>query len=345
MNSKVKQILKHIFIPIGFGLLVGVFLTWFSTPKDILSREVLINNFLYSALLSLFFWKGNEFIIRALNARYSWINETRKIVILHLVLTFAYNIIVITSFYSYIWFGVLHKQGMTGFLSSFKGGFYICLSITIMITLVSYAYYFFKYWKKSVLKEEELKRERIMLQYEALKNQVNPHFLFNSLNVLTSLIEVDKDASIKYVKQLSDVMRYVLDKNSSELVPIDVELKFIDSFVYLLKIRFGNNLKVQVNIGDRNFFIVPVALQILIENAVKHNEVSADKPLHIEITEDDDYLIVSNNIQERNYLPGSNFIGLKSLTFQYEFLSGRQMEIVNDGVSFRVKIPKIKQLA
>lgn len=221
----------------------------------------------------------------------------------------------------------------------------MCLSITVIVTLISYAYNFFKYWKKSVLKEEELKRERIILQYEALKNQVNPHFLFNSLNVLTSLIELDKDASIKYVKQLSEVMRYVLDKNSTELVPIDVELKFIDSFVYLLKIRFGNNLKVQVNIVDRTFFIVPVALQILIENAVKHNEVSVDRPLYIDITEDGDYLVVANNIQDRNSLPDSNFIGLKSLTFQYEFLSGRQMEIVNDGVSFTVKIPKIKQLA
>lgn len=345
MNSNAKQILKHIFIPIGFGLVVGVFLTLFSAPKHILSREVMINNFLYSAILSLLFWKGNEFVIRSLNRHYSWIRETRKIVILHLIFTFAYNIIVITGFYLYIWFGVFHKQSLNGFWQSSKGVFYMCFSITVIVTLVSYTYNFFKYWKKSVLKEEELKRERIILQYEALKNQVNPHFLFNSLNVLTSLIELDKDASIKYVKQLSEVMRYVLDKNSSELVPIDVELKFIDSFVYLLKIRFGNNLKVTVNIADRSFFIVPVALQILIENAVKHNEVSADKPLHINITEDGDYLVVSNNIQERNYLPDSNFIGLKSLTYQYEFLSGRQMEILNDGVSFIVKIPKIKQLA
>ncbi len=344
MNSNAKQILRHIFIPIGFGLVVGVFLTLFSGARHI-SRELLINNFFYSAILSLLFWKGNEFIIKALNARYSWIKETRKIVILHLISTFAYNIIVITGFYLYIWFGVFHRQSLTGFLKSSKGGFYMCLSITVIVTLISYAYNFFKYWKKSVLKEEELKRERIILQYEALKNQVNPHFLFNSLNVLTSLIELDKDASIKYVKQLSEVMRYVLDKNSSELVPIDVELKFIDSFVYLLKIRFGNNLKVTVNIDDRSFFIVPVALQILIENAVKHNEVSVDRPLYIDITEDGDYLVVANNIQDRNSLPDSNFIGLKSLTFQYEFLSGRQMEIVNDGVSFTVKIPKIKQLA
>lgn len=344
MKSKTKQILKHIFIPVGFGLVVGVFLTLFS-GKVYINKDVLINNFLYSALLSLFFWKGNEFIIVYLNKRYSWIKETRKIIMLHITLIFTYNILVIIVFYAYLWFIVFHKHGLQGFFSSFKGGIYMCLSITAIVTLISYAYNFFKYWKISVLKEEELKRERIVLQYEALKNQVNPHFLFNSLNVLTSLIEIDKDVSIKYVKQLSEVMRYVLDKNSTELVSIDVELKFIDSFVYLLKIRFGNNLNLNVNVFERNFFIVPVALQILIENAVKHNEVSADRPLHIDITENEDYLIVTNNIQKRNYLPDSNCIGLKSLTFQYEFLSGKQMEIVNDGASFIVKIPKIKQLA
>jgi LytS/YehU family sensor histidine kinase len=232
---------------------------------------------------------------------------------------------------------------MHNFIQSFKGGFYMCMSITAIVTLFSYSYNFFKNWKKSVIKEEELKRESIVLQYEALKNQVNPHFLFNSLNVLTSLIEMDKDASVKYVKQLSEVMRYVLEQNSTELVPIDTELKFIDSFIYLLKIRFGESLELSINIKDHAFLIVPVALQILIENAVKHNEISSDKPLKVEIMDEEDYLIVRNNIQTRNYLPDSNFVGLKSLKFQYEFLSGKQLETDNNGSFFTVKFPKIKQ--
>jgi len=208
--------------------------------------------------------------------------------------------------------------------------------------LISYTYYFFKYWKKAVLSEEQLKRESLSLQYESLKNQVNPHFLFNSLNVLTSLIEKDKDASIKYVKQLSDVFRYVLDQNGRELVPITTELKFIESYRFLQQIRFGTNFKIQININDKDFQIVPLALQILIENAVKHNEISLENPLTIKIYDDEGFLYVSNNLQLRSNIPDSNHIGLKTLDFQYEFLSGKKMEVIHNHSHFVVKFPKLK---
>lgn len=345
MTSNIKRILRHTAITIGFGTFTGFLIALFSHPDNLFSGDILFHYILYSILLTFFFWKGNMFIIRILNKRYSWIKETQKMLTLHLSLVFFYNTLVILTFYLYLWFIVNHKQDMHNFVQSIKGGFYMCMSITAIATLFSYSYNFFKNWKISVIKEEELKREQIVLKYEALKNQVNPHFLFNSLNVLTALIEMDKDASIKYVKQLSEVMRYVLEQNSTELVSIGTELKFIDSFVYLLKIRFNENLNLSIKIADAAFFIVPVALQILIENAVKHNEISSDKPLQIEITEDDDYVLVQNNIQKRNYLPDSNYIGLKSLAFQYEILSDKRLEIDNNGSHFTVKIPKIKQLA
>jgi LytS/YehU family sensor histidine kinase len=209
------------------------------------------------------------------------------------------------------------------------------------MTLFSYSRSFFKNWKRSVINEERLKRESIALQYESLKNQVNPHFLFNSLNVLTTLIEKNQEASIKYVEQLSEVFRYVLDQNSTELVPIETELKFIGSFIYLHKIRFGDNLQVKIAVTDPSFFVVPVALQILVENAVKHNEISSEKPLLIEIFDDNHYLVIRNNLQPRNYLPDSNHIGIKTLEFQYNFLSGKKLEFCNNGSYFTVKLPKI----
>jgi len=221
----------------------------------------------------------------------------------------------------------------------------MCLSITVIVTLFSYSYNFFKHWKIAVIQSEQLKRESIILQYEALKNQVNPHFLFNSLNVLTSLIEKDKEASVNYVKQLSEVMRYVLEQSSSELVTAATELKFIESFVFLLKIRFGDNFKLSINVINKDFFIVPVALQILIENAVKHNEISTENPLTVRIMEDKDYLIVENTILLRNHLPESNHIGLKSLQFQYDYLSDKKIEIQNNGQLFTIKIPKIYKTA
>ena len=345
MKTKTKAILKHIFIPVGFGILIGLISLLFIDLEHSSFWNLILEEFIYSIILSYVFWRGNELIIKNLNSRYSWIKETRKLITLHIVQVFTYNILVILIFYLYLWFIVFHKSDMHHFLKTFRGGFYMCLSITLMVTLFSYAYNFLKQLKISANKEEQLKRESITLQYEALKNQVNPHFLFNSLNVLTSLIEKDKDASVNYVKQLSEVMRYVLEQTTSELVTIATELKFIDSFVYLLKIRFGENFRLTLDVSDKSFLIVPVALQILIENAVKHNEISTENPLNVTITEDNDYLIVQNTIQLRNYLPESNHIGLKSLQFQYKFLSGKQLEITNIGGLFTVKIPKIKQTA
>jgi LytS/YehU family sensor histidine kinase len=171
---------------------------------------------------------------------------------------------------------------------------------------------------------------------------VNPHFLFNSLNVLTSLIERDRKASVQYVKQLADVFRYVLDQNVKELVPVETEMKFINSYIFLQQIRFGDNLKTSITIKNDDFLIVPMALQILIENAVKHNEISAERPLDITICDDEQYLIVENNVQPRNYLPDSNQLGLKTLEFQYEFLSGKKIEVICEDGTFVVKLPKIK---
>jgi len=219
---------------------------------------------------------------------------------------------------------------------------YLCFSINLIIIFISYSRHFFLNWKNSVLNEERLKRESLALQYESLKNQVNPHFLFNSLNVLTSLIERDSEASIKYVKQLSDVFRYVLDQNVRELVPIKTELEFIRSYIFLQQIRFGANFNINISIREEDFNIVPMSLQLLIENAVKHNEISDENPLMIKIYDEEQYVIVDNNLQPRNYLPESNQVGLKTLEFQYEFLSGKKVEVICEHNHFVVKLPKIK---
>ena len=169
------------------------------------------------------------------------------------------------------------------------------------------------------------------------------HFLFNSLNALTSLIEINPIAAIEYVQKLSEVFRYVLDQHTQELVSVTSELKFIESYIYLQKIRFGDKLQVDLRITDLNFHMVPMALQILLENAIKHNEISDEKNLKIEIYDDVDNLYVINTMQPMEYLVDSSLIGLKTLQFQYGFLSGRLMEITRDELQFKVKIPKLKE--
>lgn len=342
MHIRLKTILKHLYLPIGLGIGIGCLLTLIFDWNHFFSWEVFLQQSFYCAILSLLFWKGNEIIIRYLNKRNSWIKETKRIMITHFILGFTYSLLVIFLFYLYIWIILMHKSNLVGFYHHFQGGIYVTFTINLIANLVVYSYYFFKYWQKSVLNEEILKRESLALQYESLKNQVNPHFLFNSLNILTSLIERDKESSIKFVKQLSEVFRYVLDQNVRELVDVDTELKFVESYIYLQRIRFGENIHISIEIADHNFKIVPIALQLLIENAIKHNTISKDHPLVIAIIDDAESISVVNNFQKKNIIPDSSGIGLKTLSFQYEFISGKNIEIIPGNDSFTVKLPKIK---
>jgi sensor histidine kinase YesM len=338
-----KTILRHIFIPLAYGVGIGGFLTFILNWKFDFTWQVIRNQFLYSIILSFFFWKGSSLIIQSLNKKHSWVKETKLIFFRHILFTLGYAILVIFLFYLYIWMVVMHKKNLHGFFPHFKVGFYICFSITAIMILINYSYHFFKDWKAAVINEEKLKRESLLLQYESLKNQVNPHFLFNSFNVLTSLIERDQATSIKYVKQLSEVFRYVLDQNYRELVSIDTELRFIESYLFLQQIRFGANFTSQINLKENDFLLVPLALQLLIENAVKHNEISGENPLSIQIYDDEEYLIVTNNLQPRSNLPESNHIGLSNLDFQYKYLSGKNIEVIRDKIHFTVKLPKLKK--
>ena len=332
---------KHIIKPLLLGITISILLTLIFNLGPHFTIGDFIEQLVYSVILTFLFWKGNEAIRKYLTKNISWLEKTRRRVFTHVLMAVSYSLLIILLFYLYVWFTLMHKPNLNGFYIHFRFGIYICFSINLIVILTSYSLNFFRNWKNSVLNEERLKRESLALQYESLKNQVNPHFLFNSLNVLTSLIERDSKASVQYVKQLADVFRYVLDQNVKELVPIETEMKFIKSYIFLQQIRFGDNLKTMITVKD-DFSIVPIALQILIENAVKHNEVSAERPLSIKIYEDEQYLMVENNIQLRNYLPDSNQLGLKTLEFQYEFLSGKKVEVISENDTFVVKIPKIK---
>ena len=179
-----------------------------------------------------------------------------------------------------------------------------------------------------------------------MRNQVNPHFLFNNLSVLTALIPLDTNASVEFVGQFSKVYRYVLKSHEKDLMELGTELDFIDSYLYLLKKRFGESLKISVQADEevRQHYIVPMALQMLVENAVKHNIVSKNKPLQINIfTEDDQLLIVQNNLQRKdvNELESTN-LGLSNISQRYDFLTHESIIIQENEAYFTVKLPIIK---
>jgi len=179
-----------------------------------------------------------------------------------------------------------------------------------------------------------------------LKSQINPHFLFNNLSVLSSLVQNDQDKAVDFIQQLSKVYRYLLDNKSKELSRLEEELTFIDSYMYLLKIRFDPNIRFDMNIEKEQLqrLVPPMSLQMLIENAIKHNEISSEFPLTITVTAKDEHLEVRNNFQPRLHKePGTNS-GLKNISDRYQYFTDSTMEVIQNEKEFIVRIPLLHNL-
>ncbi len=192
------------------------------------------------------------------------------------------------------------------------------------------------------LENEKLKRENLITQYESLKNQVSPHFLFNSLTALKELINQSTGNAQTYINHLSQVLRYTLQSNQSQTRSLNEEMEVADSYIFLLQTRFGQNLLIEKQIDEKyyNYRLPPLAIQTLIENAIKHNEISKRHPLKIMIeTKSDQTLRISNMIQERNSPEYSSGVGLSNLAKQYMFLAGKEILISRKNEEFLVEIP------
>ena len=230
------------------------------------------------------------------------------------------------------------------FIPVVKDALIILIIIFVFYQAVYIGLYFFHQWEKSVRESEKLKQENLHSQLHALQNQTSPHFLFNSLNVLTSLIEENPTTAVVFVKRLSEVYRYVLQKTEQHLVELRDEINFINSYLYLQQQRFGNNLITKIDIPplSLDYYIAPYTLQILFENAIKHNIVSTEKPLSVLLSVDQNNLIVENNIQPKISLVPTTGLGLKNIKNRYKILSDKNIQIINQNGIFRVIIPLLK---
>jgi LytS/YehU family sensor histidine kinase len=198
--------------------------------------------------------------------------------------------------------------------------------------------------RNSVVEKEMLKRENLKAQLSALKTQVNPHFLFNNLNTLSSVIPENPDQAVAFVQQLSKVYRHILEVKDEHSILLQDELDVLKAYAFLLKTRFGDNLDISIDISEEKLRkkIVPLSLQILMENAIKHNIVSSDKPLRIEVFTENGRLVVSNNLQKKNQLSETTGIGLDNIRNRYKLLSDRKVEVVESQSNFTVSIPLIE---
>jgi hypothetical protein len=212
-----------------------------------------------------------------------------------------------------------------------------------VINIIFITRYILERWKESIILTERLEKEKSQVQFDNLKNQMNPHFLFNALTSLNSLIFENQQLASQFLQQLSKVYRYVLQNKDKNFVTLQTELDFIGYYVQLLETRFEQALSIRMDINpaSRERAIVPVTLQILIENALKHNVVDKNAPLKIEILTIGDYLVVSNNLQPRKLVETSNKLGLENLKSLYRFLTDKPVLIEKSDSRFEVKVPLV----
>lgn len=221
----------------------------------------------------------------------------------------------------------------------------IGILVTTVVTLFFHVLHFYREWQEKRVRIHKQMAGTASARFEALKNQLDPHFLFNSLNVLSSLIEEDQRQAQKFTTSLSKVYRYVLEQKNKDLVTLEDELNFARTYTQLLEMRFEDSITFRLPAQAHNpgAKMVPLSLQLLLENAVKHNVVSTVKPLTIEVVEDNDRLVVSNNLQEKYSIGRGSGVGLKNIQQRYELLTTEAVRIEKDNGRFTVSLPLLDE--
>jgi two-component system, LytTR family, sensor kinase len=216
---------------------------------------------------------------------------------------------------------------------------------TMLLTALVCAIYesisFYTQLQKTIAEKTQLERQHVQSQLEGLRNQVNPHFLFNSLNTLVYLIPEDSDKAVRFVQKLSKVYRYVLESRDANAICLHDELDYLNAYIFLLRERFGDNLKVDIRDLERQTHakIVPLTFQMLLENAIKHNVISTEKPLRIEISHENGHIVVRNNLQLKNQVMDSTGVGLENIRERYRLLMEKEIQVVASHQFFTVLIP------
>jgi len=215
---------------------------------------------------------------------------------------------------------------------------------TLSVVAIYESIYFMNELRESITEKEKLKRESLQAQLNALRTQVNPHFLFNNLNTLTAVIPENPQQAIDFVQQLSKVYRHILEVKDEKTILLKDELDVLRAYAFLLKTRFCNSLDININVKDEkmNKKIVPLSLQLLMENAIKHNIISSEKPLTIDVYAVNGTLVVSNNLQKKNQVFESTGIGLDNIRNRYKLLSDKIVNVTESSTSFTVSIPLIE---
>jgi sensor histidine kinase YesM len=327
---------------IRINLIIAIALCVIFCPSCFTSWEGLksiADDFVYSFIISMLLSGGISEIVRFSDRHFPWLEKPVQRLVFDIAVVIAYSFIVafiLASVFSLlVWdYFTLENFNVEAMLESTKTPILIALIITAFFTSRS----FLIEWKRAAIETEKIKNEKLESQYQGLKDQLNPHFLFNSLNVLSNLVYEDADKANRFIEQLSRIYRYVLEVQNEEFVTLETELSFANSYMELQKTRFGEKFLYEVNVSDaKDYGIAPLSLQLLLENAFKHNAATRDKPLQIWIAQHNDQLIVKNNIQKRE--SNGTGLGLNNITERTKHLTGKPIQIDISEEYFTVTIP------
>lgn len=345
MNTEVTlhplKLKKELIESLGILILGGTInlILW---GGNIFDAEIkwILTTFILSGIFWVFLWKGNQYIFWVLDGYFPWIKFPIKRLVYSILTLIAYVFVIVYAFDVLVDMFIVGKTFIASIQEINQTSLTVSILMTFGISTVLHGRGFLLSWRQAAIDNEKLMTEQVFTQFQSLKNQVNPHFLFNSLNALSSLVYEDQGKAVAFIKKLSQVYRYVLDKKDEEIVPVADELDFLNHFIFLQKIRFGDNLKFEVS-GSPQGYLPPLALQLLVENAIKHNVVSDAHPLHISVAFDEVHCTVINNVKAKLSKDNTG-IGLNNLKDRYRYLSDQRVDVANEAGQFKVVLPILK---
>ncbi|MDN5200625.1 histidine kinase [Fulvivirgaceae bacterium BMA10] len=323
------------------GILLAIFVVWLGIKTQ--PRVEFYISLIWIGIVIALLWFGNKFISKKLDKKLPWLTHAGYRFFTQLLLTIVYSLLCLNV--SYRLFKNIFTQDPPSLEQLIVMNVFGSLLI-IPIFSIYFGVHLLKSWRKSEIETERLHKENVRSQLEALKNHLDPHFLFNNLNILSSLIDRDTELSKKYLEKFAEVYRIILQNEVSDLVSLAQELEFVKAYMYLIEIRFENNIHLNIDVPKELKLrsLPPLTLQMLIENSIKHNVVSEKKQLTITVASDgNDYLIIRNNLApKRSVTSNSNGSGLKNIMNRYSYYTDDKVLVEKTEDHFIVSVPLLE---
>ncbi len=299
-------------------------------------------SYAYTIGLSFLIWEGNRYLLFTLRSYFNWFNQPiRKLVVL--IFSVSFYTIPVSILLLMGWYHIF-KAGLVNWNIVTEATLIIMVCV-VFIVHVYETFFLVKESENEMLKNAQLGRAKVEAELEALKNQIDPHFIFNSLNTLSHLIEEKPQRARQFNDNLADVYRYILQNKRRELVLLREEMQFLDDYFFLLVIRFEKAVQLNTTIPDilmDQFLIPPISLQVLVENAIKHNEFSDASPLVVTIDLQEEVLTIHNQVRKKTLRKPSSRIGLSNLDERYKLTTGKEILVTASDHDFTVSLPVLK---